>query len=225
MEIVPFSGIQILDFEINVSDLPKTKKNFGLTSDKVLYPLDINDRDTEFEERFTENYGLVLEEFQEKWLPAPVFRDAGTAEDGHPVFDQGPSTWARMRAKVKARDENGNVTKVICQVALDTTIDLDEDNKLSGEDYYLMPSKADVLSEKEFSFVSEPSQMDWFLNSEIEEDGDWIDTQEWIAEWITNALEENGVKKNKLNLYRVWAKYFTLIELFSFCDSAHLKVD
>ena len=67
--------------------------------------------------------------------------------------------------------------------------------------------------------------MDWFLNSEIEEDGDWIDTQEWIAEWITNALEENGVKKNKLNLYRVWAKYFTLIELFSFCDSAHLKVD
>ena len=68
MEIVPFSGIQILDFEINVSDLPKTKKNFGLTSDKVLYPLDINDRDTEFEERFTENYGLVLEEFQEKWF-------------------------------------------------------------------------------------------------------------------------------------------------------------
>ena len=224
MEIVPFSGIQILDFEINVSDLPKTKKNFGLTSDKVLYPLDINDRDTEFEERFTENYGLVLEEFQEKWLPAPVFRDAGTAEDGHPVFDQGPSTWARMRAKVKARDENGNVTKVICQVALDTTIDLDEDNKLSGEDYYLMPSKADVLSEKEFSFVSEPSQMDWFLNSEIEEDGDWIDTQEWIAEWITNALEENGVKKNKLNLYRVWAKYFTLIELFSFCDIPTLKL-
>ena len=32
------------------------------------------------------------------------------------------------------------------------------------------------------------------------------------------------VKKNKLNLYRVWAKYFTLIELFSFCDIPTLKL-
>ncbi|WP_435229446.1 virulence factor SrfB [Pseudopelagicola sp. nBUS_20] len=225
MEVVPFSGIQILDFEIDISSLPRAKKNFGLTSDGILYPLDISDRDSDYAERFSENYSSILNEFQEKWLPAPVFRDAGTAEDGLPVFDEGPSTWARLRAKVKARDLSGNPTKIICQIALDTAIDVDEDDKLSGEDFYLMPSRADVLFEKEFSFVSDPSQMDWFLDSQIEDDdGVWIDTQEWIAEWITNVLEENGVKKNKLDLHRVWAKYFTLIELFSFCGVPTLKL-
>ena len=77
-------------------------------------------------------------------------------------FDEGPSTWSRMRAKIKDRNEKGEPTVVVFQLAFDTTIDLENDHRLSGEDYYLMPSLADVLAEKEFNFVSEASQMDWF---------------------------------------------------------------
>ena len=139
MEVVPFSGIQIIDFEVDLSDFEKPRKRFGLKK-AVLYPLSDRDNYEEYDDQFTENYALVIEQFQEKWLPAPVFRSAGTAN-----FDQGPSTWARMRAKIKSRNEKGEPVKVICQIALDTNIDLDYDAKLSGDDFYLMPSKSYLL--------------------------------------------------------------------------------
>ena len=150
MEVVPFSGIQIIDFEVDLSEFERPRKRFGL-KDGVLYPLSTRDNYDGYDEQFSEQYAQVIEQFQEKWLPAPVFRSAGTAN-----FDQGPSTWARMRAKIKSRNENGEPIKVVCQIALDTNIDLDNDPKLSGDDYYLMPSKSDVLFGKEFNFVSSP---------------------------------------------------------------------
>ena len=79
------------------------------------------------------------------------FRSAGTAN-----FDQGPSTWAECELKLNQETKKATV-KVICQIALDTNIDLDNDPKLSGDDFYLMPSKSDVLFEKEFNFVSSPN--------------------------------------------------------------------
>ena len=40
MEVVPFSGIQIIDFEVDLSDFERPRKRFGL-KDEVLYPLSI----------------------------------------------------------------------------------------------------------------------------------------------------------------------------------------
>ena len=218
MEVVPFSGIQIIDFEVDLSDFDKPRKRFGL-KDGVLYPLSDRDNYEGYSDQFTENYALVIEQFQEKWLPAPVFRSAGTAN-----FDQGPSTWARMRAKIKSRNEKGEPVKVICQIALDTNIDLDNDPKLSGDDFYLMPSKSDVLFEKEFNFVSAPPQMDWFLDSEVEEDGEWIETQKWVADWITDVLQQNGLRQTQTERHRVWSKYFTIVEIFGFAEIPTLKL-
>ena len=169
MELIPFSGIQIVDFEIDLSDLEKPRKKFVVKND-VLFPLDDHSEKTPVEGQFTENYALVIEQFKEKWIPAPIFRFSGTAQDGMKQFDEGPSTWARMRAKIKKRNEKGEPATVVFQLAFDTTIDVENDDRLSGEDYYLMPSLADVLAEKEFDFVSEASQMDWFLDSQIQED-------------------------------------------------------
>ena len=95
MEVVPFSGIQIIDFEVDLSGFKKPRKRFGLKN-QVLFPLSDRDNYDGYDEQFSEQYSQVIEQFQEKWLPAPVFRSAGTAN-----FDQGPSTWARMRAKNK----------------------------------------------------------------------------------------------------------------------------
>lgn len=218
MEVVPFSGIQIIDFEIDLSDVDRPLKRFGIKDD-VLYPLAFNDNYDGYQSQFSENYSSVIDQFQEEWLPAPVFRSAGTGN-----FDEGPSTWARMRTKIKSKSDKGDPIKVICQIALDTSIDLENDPKLSGDDYYLMPSQSDVLFEKEFEFVSSPPQMDWFLDSEIDEDGEWIETQKWVAEWITDVLQRNGVNKTQTELNRVWAKYFTMVEVFSLAKIPTFKL-
>ena len=212
MELIPFSGIQIVDFELDLSKLDKPRKKFIIKGD-VLFPLDPNGEQLADDGQFSESYSLVVDQFKEKWLPAPVFRFSGTAHDGMKQFDEGPSTWARMRAKIKNRNEKGEPTIVVFQLAFDTTIDLDNDNRLSGEDYYLMPSLADVLAEKEFSFVSEASQMDWFLDSQIMEDGHWIETQTWVADWVKDVMNSNGVRETQSTLHRVWAKYFTFVEI------------
>ena len=212
MELIPFSGIQIVDFEIDLSKLEKPRKKFVVKND-VLFPLDKNSEQMHDDGQFSESYSQVIEQFKEKWIPAPVFRFSGTAQDGVKQFDEGPSTWSRMRAKIKERNETGEPTIVVFQLAFDTTIDLENDPRLSGEDYYLMPSLADVLAEKEFSFVSEASQMDWFLDSQIEEDGQWIDTQTWVADWIKDVMISNGVRETQSTLQRVWAKYFTFVEV------------
>ena len=140
------------------------------------------------------------------------FRSAGTAN-----FDQGPSTWARMRAKLN-QETKRRTSKSHCQIALDTNIDLNNDPKLSGDDFYLMPSKSDVLFEKEFNFVSAPPQMVG-LDSEVEEDGEWIETQKWVADWITDVLQQNGFRQTQTERHRVWSKYFTIVEIFGFAQS------
>ena len=87
-----------------------------------------------------------------------------------------------------------------------------------------MPSKSDVLFEKEFNFVSSPPQMDWFLDSAVEEDGKVIETQKWIAEWLTDVLQQNGVRKNQTERHRVWSKYFTIVEIFGSAQIPTLKL-
>ena len=223
MEIVPFSGIQILDFEIDLAKFEKPRKQFGLKGG-ILYPISKQSNNNAYDEEFSETYSQVITQFEEKWLPAPLFRFSGTAQDGLKQYDEGPSTWARMRAKIQSRNEKGEPSLVVCQLAIDTSIDLDNDPRLSGNDYYLMPSERDVLAEKEFHFVSEASQMDWFLDSQIEEGGVWIDTQEWVAEWITDILKSKGLKGGQISLERIWSKYFTLVEIFGGLGIPSLKL-
>jgi hypothetical protein len=223
MELVPFSGIQVLDFEVDLSKLDKPRKRFGV-NERVLYPLSYNDTSEGYSNEFSEPYSKIIEEFEEKWLPAPVFRFAGTAQGGYPIFDEGPSTWARMRAKIKTRNSKNEPEKVICQIALDTNIDMDDDPELSGETFYLMPSKSDVWAEKEFGFVASPAQMDWFLDSEVEIDGHWEASQEWVKEWITEVLKDHGLKGGQVEEMRVWAKYFTLIEIFKGANIPNFKL-
>ena len=228
--IIPFSGIQVMDFELDLDSISVARRRFAERlsepqddqSFKQLIPV-MEERISESaleakygESIFSEKYENVINEFEEKWLPAPVFKSAG-AEAGQMTFEEGPSTWARMRIKVRERGANNQPTKIICQIALDTSVDLENNSDLSGEDYYLMPSRANVLAEARFRFVSSFTEMSWFLQSEIKESGEWKDTQKWVTDWITVNLE-NKIPINKITTNRVWAKYLTLVDLFSFLD-------
>lgn len=224
LELIPFSGIQIIDFEIDLTKINRPSKFFSHSNNDELFPISADETgDDQFPNVFSEPYNRVIEEFQEKWLPAPVFRFAGTDKEGS-TFDEGPSTWARMRAKIKTRGEDQNVEKVICQLALDTAVDLEEYWRLSGDDFYLMPSKADVMFEKEYGFVHSSNKMAWFLDTQINDDGNWRDAQEWVTQWILGALKDNGLSSSRANKWRAWAKYFTLVEVFGKCEIPRLKL-
>lgn len=117
MELIPFSGIQIVDFEIDLSKLEKPRKKFVVKND-VLFPLDKHSEQMHDDGQFSESYSQVIEQFKEKWIPAPVFRFSGTAQDGVKQFDEGPSTWSRMRAKIRERNETGEPTIVVFQLEI-----------------------------------------------------------------------------------------------------------
>ena len=222
IEIVPFSGIQILDFELDLSTVDAPRKHFAITDEQNLVLLNAG-QTTAHRDQFSEKYSSVINDFQEQWLPAPIFKFAGT-RDGSDTFEAGPTTWARMRIKIKSRSKEGEIEKVICQIAMDTTIDLDNNPRLSSEDYYLMPSNFDLLGEKEFGFVSSASEMYWFLESVLEDEGEDRDTQKWVTEWISEALLEGGAKPQRLTRNKSWAKYFTLVEIFGNLNIPRIKL-
>ena len=83
---------------VDLSDFENPENEFDLKKDS----LPLNGIITKYSDQFTENYALVIEQFQEKWLPAQLFRSAGTANF------EGPSTWARMQAKIKSSKKKAN---------------------------------------------------------------------------------------------------------------------
>ena len=235
LTIVPFSGIQILDFELDLRKVKSPFKRFAIKTAldetgreiKQLFPLfEEQAKDEElvkqFGDIFREPYEQIVSDFEGVWLPAPIFKLAGR-EDGEDTFDSGPSTWARMRIKVKERSEQGIAQIVICQIALDTQVDLENKDTLSSDLHYLMPSRTDVLEEKEFRFVSSLREMAWFLETDEEFGGQVVDTQEWVSQWISDALEEK-VQRSHRNRNRYWAKYLTLVEIFGNAEIPKLKL-
>ena len=87
-----------------------------------------------------------------------------------------------------------------------------------------MPSNFDLLGEKEFGFVSLVADMAWFLESEIEDEGEWRDTQKWVTEWISAALVEGAANSKRLNRNKKWAKYLTLVEIFGNFNIPRIKL-
>ena len=65
--------------------------------------------------------------------------------------------------------------------------------------------------------------MDWFLDSEVEEDDEWIETQKWVADWITDVYSKM-FKTSSNERHRVWSKYFTIVEIFGFAQIPTLKL-
>jgi hypothetical protein len=233
--LVPYSGVQILDFGFNLDTLDikaskfierVTREEAGEV-ERTLIPLSGNeDRDMPILEASKETddaYSIrpiaALEPFLEKWVPVPVLRmKSQRGPGGEERFDPGPSSWARMRVmELETPDaETGHTHRV--QLALDTNL------MAAGQpSHYISPEVADAEKPRDFRLVSEPADMDWFLRRlEEADDGTVIDLQLWVSDWLKELFmsfkraERPGrqvLEENLPHQFEHWARYLAYLNL------------
>lgn len=232
--LVPFSGIQILDFGFRMDALTVRPLRFiertvsagPDRSERMLIPLsgreeqdapiesDARPDDDEYSIRPT----AALEPFLAKWVPVPVLRiKSERGPGGEERFDPGPSSWARMRTVELAEPdpETGFTHRV--QLALDTTLVAQDQSR-----HYVAPERADAEKPRDFRFVSDPAVMDWFLRRlEEGDDGTMIDLQLWASDWLKELFlafkraERPGrtVTEDSLpHQFEHWARYLAYLQ-------------
>ena len=233
--LVPSSGIQFLDFgfDMNKVDLKPAKfveRTDGETDgvpERSLRPLSGDaERDAEIlsaMQKDDEEYSIrpvaALEPYLAKWVPVPVLRlKSQRGPSGEERYAPGPSSWARLRTvELDEPDpETGHTHRV--QLALDTTL-------MAGEqgDHYLAPDHGDAEKQREFRLVSDPYDMDWFLRRlETGEDGNVIDLQQWVSDWLKEVFIDFKRAQNPTRLFSEdklpylfehWARYLAYLNL------------
>uniref|UniRef100_A0AAN0MHY1 Virulence factor SrfB n=1 Tax=Yoonia rhodophyticola TaxID=3137370 RepID=A0AAN0MHY1_9RHOB len=197
--IVPFSGIQILDFGFKMDDvaskgryLEKTVGHEGDMTKRMLIPLPANvDEaseiiDTKAEDDpdpYTIDQERALAPFLNTWVPVPVLRikrDKGIKLGER--YDPGPTSWARVRVTELEQPDpkTGHTHRV--HLALDTML-----GAKNAAERFVAPDEDDVKNPREFRFVSDSSAVTWFLSnpqsSEARPDLT-VDHQRWVSDWV-----------------------------------------
>ena len=198
--LVPWSGVQVLDFGFRQSQLELRSQRFiervveradvapGM-EERVLIPLSGEEEQDALaavgarpdDDEYSVSPIAAMEPFLEKWVPVPVLRlKSARGPGGEELYDPGPTAWALLRTvRLAVPDpETGHTHRV--QLALDTALGAEKD-----EAVYPAPDRSDALNSREFRFVSDPARMDWFLRR-IETDGagQVIDPQGWVSDLL-----------------------------------------
>ena len=242
--IVPYSGIQILDFGFRQSDLDLKNMRFverilpGTTAagsadpgleERTLIPLTGDeDRDAELmsdarpdDDEYSVSTVAAMDPFLESWVPVPVLRiKSARGPGGEELYDPGPSAWALLRTvRLPAPDpESGHTHRV--QLALDTALAAEQ-----GDLFYAAPDRSDAQNGREFRLVSDPERMDWFLRRlETDSFGQTIDPQSWVSDHLDELFitlkraERPGRPLSHENLpHRLehWARYLAYLRVLT----------
>ncbi|WP_299629091.1 virulence factor SrfB, partial [uncultured Tateyamaria sp.] len=233
--LVPFSGIQMLDFgfDLNALDLRPMRYIERVTKEQdgenilTLFPLsgdDVRDADVldarrDDDDEYSVRPVAALEPFLEKWVPVPFLRvKSQRGPAGELQYDPGPSSWARMRTVELAEPDpiSGHTHRI--QIALDTAlIEQQQDTN------YVVPETSDAEKSRDFRLVSEPNDMGWFLRRpEADEDGNVLDHQRWVSDWLKELFitfkraERPGRRFAEEDLphrFEHWARYLTYLHM------------
>lgn len=203
--IVPWSGLQILDFGFRQSDINLKNQRFierivgpassdsGGMAEHVLIPLSGDEeQDAEAmqgarpdDDEYSVSVAAALEPFLGQWVAAPVLRlKTARGPAGEELYDPGPFAWAQLRTvRLDAPDpETGHTHRV--QLALDTALGAKADGLV-----YPAPDREDALGSREFRLVSDPTRMDWFLRRlERDASGTVVDPQSWVSERLDDLF-------------------------------------
>ena len=234
--LVPFSGIQILDFGFSSTALPVRSRSFaevrtprpGQDDQVDLILFDDDERRSEAlessitgkeQDRYDINARAAFEPFLNEWVPVPVLRVKDQAgPQGHIQTDDYPSCWARMR--VVALDEpdpdTGHDHRV--QLALDTSLA----EQVEGMPA-VGPTFEDARQREYFALNTHPDQIAWFLRSPIHyDDGEEHDLQAWASDWTEHLFfkyrrrryPKRGTTPADLDYtLEHWARYLTYLAI------------
>jgi hypothetical protein len=234
--LVPFSGVQTLDFGFDLDRLDfrrrfveRTRSETDAELERVLIPLSGDPaRDAELvagtQAKGAEEYGVdarkAIEPFDGEWIPAPVLRlrrEPGPYQAE--VFDHGPAAWARIRVvSLAERDaETGHTHRV--QIAFDTALVGRE-----SDARYQRPVLEDASTPRRFRFTADPEHMAWFLRApQTASDGREVDLQAWVSLWLEdlwmahlNAGRQGRAPvriEDRPRRFEHWARYLTLLAL------------
>ncbi len=226
--LVPYSGIQILDFGFNLDAVAAKPFRFierVADGERTLIPLSGDDeRDAPVLDQTASDddpYSIrplaALEPFLEKWIPVPVLRlRSQRGPEGEELYDPGPSNWARLRTVELPEPEpdTGHTHRV--QLALDTTLIAANPGTV-----YVAPDRGDAEKPRDFRLVADPSHMDWFLRRlDTREDGTVVDLQLWVSDWLKECFldfkraERPGRRFSEENLphqFEHWARYLSYL--------------
>ena len=202
--LVPFSGLQMLDFGFDLDAVKFRSRRFIERTTQLsqtestcdLIPLFEDEernesilaaaRDDDVEYGFRALH--ALEPFLEKWVPAPVLRiRPGLGPDGSESYDDGPFGWARLRVTELRERDPGTGHSHRLQIAFDTALISDQPSAR-----YLGPEHKDSEDEREFRLVSDPDRVTPFLTflQDDETLGTRIDSQAWVADWLEEVFIE-----------------------------------
>lgn len=236
--IVPYSGIQILDFGFRQSDLKLRSMRFiervvdrpdatpGL-EERVLIPL-TGDEEQDAEVIATaraddDEYSVgdiaAMDPFLGTWVPVPVLRiKSARGPGGEELYDPGPSAWALLRTvRLPAPDPDTGHTHRI-QLAFDTALGPEKDGII-----YSAPDRGDAANSREFRFVSDPARMDWFLRR-VETDAaeQLVDLQSWVSDCLAELFlslkraerpGRNITEETLPHRLEHWARYLAYLRL------------
>ena len=235
--IVPNSGIQMLDFGFNLADcklvdeyvevIPQSEEPFGENSTGIGELIQLTGDDEKDDQqlksnnykelsRYSINAKHAFSPFLGIWVPVPVLRiRKGLDKNGNLQYDNGPTTWARLRIVELEKEcvKTGHSHRI--QLALDTSI-----VKKNNEDVYLAPEVDDSKNAHEFQFVTAATTISWYLNtspSGITDSGANINPKNWVTEWLKKIFQDFLVREKRNRKidedaqFEHWARYLSYI--------------
>jgi len=225
LQLVPFSGIQFIDFEIDAAVLPMVSSAFveetidsqsgprrvllpigGDTADGTLFhpitfrPLGPDD--------IVSTTGLeAIEHVLDTWIPLPYFRYFGNDAQGSPRVDQGPGNWARLYISTPAGGLRGT-DRVKAVLAFDTRLDPASSsgraNSVAGG---LAPGLDDALFGSTFQLVTAVDRLAGFVG------------QPWLDLWLRSLPGVGAGVATSADGYtlRHMARYLALLQALDRC--------
>ncbi len=224
VSLIANSGIQFLDFAINVDTLGQPPlfraKQQGADTRLVELrqnPDGISYVDSDGEQIFDQNEQLIrtsknkiFATFDKAWLPLPVLKIKETSAAGVNTFEQGPLNWVRARlVALDEPDANGDTHHLV--LAVDTGLLTRYPRRP-----YAAPCPEDIPVNSEFALAYRQHEIAWMFDS------DWSRSivENAYDQFLFDSYSERQYRSRKANtsVLGIWAQYSAMLRLIGEAD-------
>ncbi len=203
--LVPHSGVQFLSFTFDLEAAPRGTRSFierkrpdrigpdGLPDVQLLPGYNESDPDgappfsaAAGDDEYDVSNAKALQPFVGRWVPMPFFAlRPGRQPDGSPLFDQGPSNWARACLFSAEQPAAGSTHTLV--LAFDTQLAPGPRGTV-----YDAPLRDDALNEREFALAHRFDDLGWFFRDERTDaaSNSVSDYQEWLSAWLEGVFHD-----------------------------------